>query len=100
MFKEKSTEEIIGLINMRADNIDLTGGVDLASKKDEQSLNVQTDNFDMKIKNNEITINAKEQENHTLDELKKKLINDLYNKQNYLENDIRLIEILFENNDI
>lgn len=100
MFKEKSTEEIIGLVNMHADNVNLTGRVDFASKKDEHNLNVQTDNFDMNIKNNEIIINAKKKENHTLQDLRQKLINDLYNKQSYFDNDIKLMEILFENNDI
>lgn len=100
MFKEKSTEEIIGLVDMRADNVNLTGGVDFASKKDEQNLNVQTDNFDMNIKNDEITINAKKKENYTLRDLQQKLINDLYSKNSYTYSDIELIEILFENNDI
>ncbi len=100
MFREHTAKEIVSMIDAHADNVQLTGGVDFGVSKDEQNLNVQTDNFDMNIKNNEITINAKKKENHTLGDLQQKLTNDLYNKQSYSENDIELIKILFENNEI
>lgn len=39
-------------------------------------------------------------ENYTLDDLKQKLINNLYNATYYEKNDIEILKILFENNDI
>lgn len=43
-----------------------------------------------------MTCSVENKENHTLDELKQKLIDDLYNRKSYEANDIELIKILFE----
>lgn len=50
------------------------------------------------LKDSSVRICAKE--NYTLDELKQKIINYLYNQKYYESNEIELIKILFENNDI
>ena len=44
--------------------------------------------------------NIGDTENHTLKDLRQKLINYLYELNNYDLGDIELIKILFENNDI
>lgn len=113
MFEEKSTEEIINLvddsqlekegdvINRTVENVFkanrfVATEVDVGSGNSQQNLNAQTDSFDVNIKNNEITINAKKKENHTLEDLKQKIINDLYSMKSYESNEVELIKILFD----
>ena len=111
MFKEKSTEEIIDLINDKqleeqaaainkaVDNafkgLEQKVGIDKSFKQDQQGFNVQTGHFDMNIKNDEININAKKKDNHTLTDLEEKLINYLYSKDSYAAIDVEIMKILF-----
>ena len=48
----------------------------------------------------ETEVKETKKENYTLDDLKQKLINNLYNATYYEKNDIEILKILFENNDI
>lgn len=44
-----------------------------------------------------ITCSVEKKDNYTLEDLRQKLINDLYNQKSYESNEIELIKILFEN---
>lgn len=75
MFKEHTTEEIVEMIN----NSDMIS--------------------ETKQTVDEITITLKKEE-HSLDELKQKLINDFYQKPTnycYNEEEVEILRILFEN---
>ncbi len=75
MFKEKTTEEIINLIN---------------HTETEQNLEVNTDNLNITIKNDELTVKTKKKENYTLEDLVQKSIDYLCNKfeQNLIINEV------------
>ena len=45
---------------------------------------------------NGVVITVDKKENYTLEDLKQKVINDLYNKNHYEENEIKLLAILLE----
>lgn len=108
MFKQKCTEEIIDL----CDNSELEEAAEAINETienafknlqsniphiDQESLNVNTDYFAVNIKNDEININAKKNDNHTLKDLEQKLINDLYIKDSYGLADIEIMKLIFEN---
>lgn len=54
----------------------------------------------MKIESieNGVVITVDKKENYTLSELEQKIINYLYNKDHYEENEIKLLSVLLEHN--
>lgn len=104
MFKEQSTEEIINLVldddkelNKNMENFSKTIDEACENYANEQCLNVQTDYLDININNDGLIIKVKKEDNHTLGDLKQKIINNLYDMKNYGPNDVELVKILFEN---
>lgn len=61
---------------------------------------IDNDNFNVSINEQGFILTTKNQEKYTLQDLKQKLINDMFNKDYYNEIDIEILKILFENNDI
>lgn len=108
MFKEKNTDEIMKMIDeqeLEEQAAAINETIENTFKNlqsniphiDQESLNVNTDHFDVNIKNDEININAKKNDNHTLKDLEQKLINDLYIKDSYGLVDIEIMKLIFEN---
>lgn len=88
-------------------NIDINLEKDKTTIKADETKIVQTSSGFILITNGELkTTNGiadgwnKKETNHTLENLRQKLINNLYNATYYDKNDIEILKILFENNDI
>lgn len=59
-------------------------------------MKIENNNQEIEILENSITIKNKKEENHTLEDLKQKLINDMYELGTYGKKDIEILKILFE----
>lgn len=62
----------------------------------DKELNIKTNNFDINLNDNGLIIAVNKQENHTLEDLKQKLINYLYELEVYDVTDIEMLKILFK----
>ena len=59
-------------------------------------MKIENDNQEVEILEDSITIKAKKQENHTIEELEQKIINYLYKLNYYDSNDINLLKVFFD----
>lgn len=62
-----------------------------------EKLEIKNDLAEMNVEADSITIKKLKKENHTLDDLRQKLINDLYEANYYENNEIELLKLLLEN---
>lgn len=59
-------------------------------------MKMENDSQEVEILEDSITIKAKKQENHTIEELEQKIINYLYKLNYYDSNDINLLKVFFD----
>ncbi len=66
-----------------------------------QAIENETSRSSIEVKSDgTMTCSVEKKDNHTLEDLRQKLINDLYNQKSYDSNEIEIMKMLFENNDI
>ena len=59
-------------------------------------MKIENNNQEIEILEDSITVKNKKEENHTLEDLKQKLINDMHELETYGKEDIEILKILFE----
>ncbi len=59
-------------------------------------MKIENNNQEIEILEDSITVKNKKEENHTLEDLKQKLINDMHELGTYGKEDIEILKILFE----
>lgn len=59
-------------------------------------MKIENESQEIEILEDSITIKSSKQENHTIEDLRQKLINNLYDKKSYENEDIEILRILFD----